>query len=254
MQIFVLSALIKCDAGCMREDESKVEVRKTDTAEDKKYEYEYEHYMNGPPREDVKKWLDVEFHASADVLYHLLPLIKQKVDIFDKIKNTDIVLNTVREFEDKYSFRFIDESAREGCVRRIKGRLLYFLGLEYVTEEYCKKVQKYFWIEERLEEEMSVKMDEAKTFKDKKNVCRNSEEMKRLICTYEKDRNVHLTEDMILHTVCIARAVLLDFLKAQTIVPSKDLPMKPDDDTSPEIPDFNIDFDRGHGCPSFNRR
>ncbi|KAI4834592.1 gamete antigen 27/25 [Plasmodium brasilianum] len=178
IQIFVLYALIKCAAGSINEDAYKVKDSRTLTPGHKKYEYKYDHYKGGPVREEVKKWLDLEFHTSIDVLYALLPLSEEGHDIIDIINNSDLVLKTLQ-----------------------------------ITEEYCKQVQKYFWIEERLEEEMSVKVDKEQTMQEKKKMCRNIEEMKALVSIYEKDRSVQLTEDMILHTVCKARGVLLDLIK-----------------------------------------
>ncbi|SBS98677.1 gamete antigen 27/25, putative [Plasmodium malariae] len=213
IQIFVLYALIKCAAGSINEDAYKVKDSRTLTPGHKKYEYKYDHYKGGPVREEVKKWLDLEFHTSIDVLYALLPLSEEGHDIIDIINNSDLVLKTLRNFENKYSFRFIDENTRQHCNVRIKGRLLFFVRLKEITEEYCKQVQKYFWIEERLEEEMSVKVDKEQTMQEKKKMCRNIEEMKALVSIYEKDRSVQLTEDMILHTVCKARGVLLDLIK-----------------------------------------
>ncbi|KAI4834590.1 gamete antigen 27/25 [Plasmodium brasilianum] len=251
IQIFVICVLIKCASGSIYLGES---IRSSLGSEEVNYEYNYEHYKNGPVREEIKKWLDVEFHASTDVLYYLLRISKHKWNIFYDILFTSHITNAVRKFEEMYSFRFIDENARQSCVSRIKGRLLYFLRQDYITEEYCKQIQKYFWIEERLEEEMSVKVDKAKTIPEKKNVCNDYDEMKRVISVYEKGTGVKLTDDIIHFTLSLARGFLLDLLKAEgTVVPSTDLLMNRDDDTSPEKVDSDFNFNREFDFDDFYR-
>ncbi|KAI4834593.1 hypothetical protein MKS88_005268 [Plasmodium brasilianum] len=223
IQIFVIYALIKCAAGSSKNQAPSYnpQVQKTITVGDKTYQYKYDHYKSGPPREEVMKWLDVEFHASTDVLYHLLPLAKDPWKLFNEIEYSERIYDTVREYEDKYKFKFRDEEARESCVERIKGRLLYPLYLEPLTEDYCKTIQKYFWIEERLEEEMTVKMDREETYQDKKAMSKNEDEMKRLISIYEKGRSIKLSDDMIHFTISIAKVFLEDYLKLYTEVYDK---------------------------------
>ncbi|KAI4834595.1 gamete antigen 27/25 [Plasmodium brasilianum] len=199
----------------MKNAKSRVEDIETATEGDE-CEYKYDHYNCGLVREEVKKLLDVEFHASVDVLHSLLPFGHDKNRILYEIGQTDLVLRGVSKYEDKYSFRFIDEDDRERCVSRIKARIFSALYFECLTKHYCKKVQNYFWIEERLEEEMSVKLDGQKSNLYQKKMCRNEDLMKTIIGVHEEGRGIKLSEDIINYIIRMAKMFLFDLLKSKT--------------------------------------
>ncbi|SBT01197.1 gamete antigen 27/25 (G27/25) [Plasmodium malariae] len=212
----------------MKEAEKKGLNLKTENA--LPYAYTYDHLKNGGVKEEVKKLGDVEFHASNDILYKLLPNGADKAKLFLEIEKTEKILEILNEYEGKYGYKFVDDESKNNCVSRIKRRLNLIVMENILTEEYCKQAQKYFWVEQRLDEEMSAKVDKLKTEEEKKKMCHNAAEIKKLLGSIEKGRSVKLSEKMVDGVVSSVENFLLDVLRtSKIVVPSKVLPVAPED-------------------------
>ncbi|KAI4834579.1 gamete antigen 27/25 [Plasmodium brasilianum] len=112
-------------------------------------------------------------------------LIKKK--IFSEIEKTENILKVLRGFEKKYEYKFVDEESKNNCVNRVKKCLNSIVIEGVLREKYCKQAQNYFWIEQRIDEEMSVKVDKQKTDEGKRIMGNDDDEIKRLLCILEKE-------------------------------------------------------------------
>ncbi|SBT01204.1 gamete antigen 27/25, putative [Plasmodium malariae] len=217
IQFFVLYALLKCIARCENSYSYDASTQTACHKFESPYEFTYDHLAIGPISEEVKKLGDVEFDTSISILYVLLHFGTDKKMLLHKINNTDIVLLHLREFEFKYRYQFIDKVSKENCISRIKRRLDFIIKDGTLSEEYCKQAQKYFWIEQRVDEEMSLKVDKEKTYDEKSEMCKNKDEIKKFINVLEKGRGIKLSEEMIKSTVDTVEDFLLDVLRTSMI-------------------------------------
>ncbi|KAI4834589.1 gamete antigen 27/25 [Plasmodium brasilianum] len=187
-----------------------------------RYVYEYNDLENGHVREEVKKLGNVEFNASTDFMYSLLKYGSNKKIMLREIEKTKNISNVLKDFEEIYEYHLNDDESRKKCIRRIQKRIRFIVNENTLTEKYCKQAQEYFWIEQRLDEEMSAKVDNQNTEEEKKDMCQNEAEIKNLLSVLEEKRSIKLPNGMIENTVSTVEDFLLDVLRrtSKITVPS----------------------------------
>ncbi|SBT00600.1 gamete antigen 27/25 (G27/25), partial [Plasmodium malariae] len=193
---------------------------KTHTKDKKKSEYNYE-YFKDDVTEEAKKLGNVEFNVSFDLLYQLLLYGADEAKMFLEIEKTENILTVLRGFEKKYGYKFVDDESKNNCVSRIKKRLNSFVIEGVLTEEYLKQGEIFFWIEQRVGEEMSVKVYSAKQYPDKRKMCYNKNEIKKVKNDYEKEKCIKYSPEMIHNNIVTVGSFLVDILRESTFIRSK---------------------------------
>ncbi|KAI4834580.1 gamete antigen 27/25 [Plasmodium brasilianum] len=191
--------------------------------------YKYDLLKIGPVKEEVKKLGNIEFLATVDFLYYLLQYGTDKAKIFHMMEDPGNILNVVKQIELMEGCNFKDTTSRNKCVSRIKRRLNLIVIKGILTEEYCEQAIKYFWIEQKVDEEMSLKIDNQKSQKEKEDICYNETEIKRLISVLEKDKNIKFSEEMIENTIITIEDFLLDVLRITINEEPMKIPKNPED-------------------------
>ncbi|SCP03123.1 gamete antigen 27/25, putative [Plasmodium malariae] len=213
-KIFVLYAFINCTGGYWKRTLTRSGKWATVSYEFiPYYKFDYTHFPGGKVRKEVKELGDVEFDASLHVLSRLLHYRHRKKEIFDILEEGSIISSVLSEYQEKKKYNFKDITSREHCVNRIKTRLIYIVIEGILTREYLELAKKYFWIEQRVDEEMSVKVFNQKTEKARTKMCKNEVEIKKLISKLERGKSVKLSEGMIANTVSTVEDFLLDVLR-----------------------------------------
>ncbi|KAI4834582.1 gamete antigen 27/25 [Plasmodium brasilianum] len=188
------------------------------------YEYKYKNIESCPVSVEVKKLGNVEFHATLDALYNLKYLRISKEELFDMIQKGAYIPGSLSRFQQKYEYSFKDEISKKHCISRIKKRL-NFIVIEGILsdDEYCEEVKKVLWIEQRVDEEISVILDKLESKEEKDRMCRNEVEIKDLISKLEKAKALKLSEGMIENTLSTIEDFLLDIVRTyKGELPSKD--------------------------------
>ncbi|SCP03122.1 gamete antigen 27/25, putative [Plasmodium malariae] len=221
---------MKCSAGCIKTVfPSNVESRRRHYTGEYPYSLFYKRFPGDNVREDVMKLADVEFQATVYFLFIvLLAYMKQRRDkrtkqeLFSKISYYNVE-TTIDYFIQHFGNRFKDKKSKDKCIDRIIRRLNFIVIEGILTKDYCERAQKYFWIEQRVIEEMSVKVFKEKTDDKKRNMCINELAIKSLISKLERGRNIKLSDGMIANTVSTVEDFLLDLLReAEINKPSKE--------------------------------
>ncbi|SCP03124.1 gamete antigen 27/25, putative [Plasmodium malariae] len=230
IEILLIHAFIKCSAECVKETyPDHIEKITTRNRGECPYKLIYEHLPNGTVREDVMKLADLEFQATVYFLFIvLLAYMKHRKDntnkqeLFSKICYSEVE-TTIDYFIQHFGNRFKDKRSKDKCIDRIIRRLNFIVIEGILTKDYCERAQKYFWIEQRVIEEMSVKVFKEKTDDKKRNMCINELAIKSLISKLERGRNIKLSDGMIANTVSTVEDFLLDLLReAEINKPSKE--------------------------------
>ncbi|KAI4834584.1 gamete antigen 27/25 [Plasmodium brasilianum] len=177
------------------------------------------------------KLVDLEFHSSTDFLFKALLSYNRgiqgstsKKELFLKICYENIEIS-IDYFMRHLGYHFKDNISKNNCIDRIIRRLNFIVIEGILTDEYCKRAQKYFWIEQRVIEEMSIKVFNEKSTDASTKMCKNEVVIKDLISKLERGRSIKLSEGMIANTVSCVKDFLLDLLrKPNTKEESKDSP------------------------------
>ncbi|KAI4834588.1 gamete antigen 27/25 [Plasmodium brasilianum] len=197
IEILGIHIFIKCSAECVKENyPDHIEKITTRNRGECPYKLIYKPLPKGIVIEDVIELLNIEFQATIYFLFlELLPLNKHKADKTDKRElfsriSFDYLELPILYFMKHLGYSFKDERSRNSCINRMKKRLDLIVIEGILTKEYCERAQKYFWIEQRVIEEMSVKVFKEKTDDKQRNMCQNELAIKSLISKLERGRSI----------------------------------------------------------------
>ncbi|KAI4834581.1 gamete antigen 27/25 [Plasmodium brasilianum] len=224
IQFLILCAFIKCSGPWTKRIVTKKGNSTTVTyIYDPPYKYKYKNLQSDSLREEVKDLGNVEFHATLDTMYNFKYPYKGKKETHNMIDKNFYTTGSLDRFQSKYRYHFKDKLSREKCINRIKKRLNFIVIEGVLTDDaYCEEVKKVLWIEQRTDEEMSVKVDKLESEEEKDRMCLNKIVIKDLISKLEKAKALKLSEGMIECIVSTIQDFLLDLVR----IPKEEVPSK----------------------------
>ncbi|CRG94411.1 gamete antigen 27/25, putative [Plasmodium gallinaceum] len=192
--------------------------------------------QGAPKRDDNTNYIlakmDIEFDITVTVRY-LDKVKKGKTaeEIRKIIEDHKAIVEEIVETE-KHEHTRYKSFLHDDVAYRVADRLSDYCYDEPLTETYCAKIIKAFWIEKDVILKYFKEVLPNKGDLERRLLMSNLTLIKSYVIKEAEAAKIDLSERK-LHSISVRLSKFMFFTSALNIIPSKDLPLHPDDDNPP---------------------